>query len=125
MNGPIELPNLFESIPPEHVGEALKLAIEDIEKTHTAAVSQLVAMAEKATGEQMRQTATRTVLDHTVSDLVTILQRADHLRVAVDKLKQWVPATDLATAKIGHRLKTMPPEVADAITSELKAAGLV
>jgi hypothetical protein len=121
----MDLPNVFETLPPERVAEALELAIKDLQQTHAAAVGQLVSMAERATGEQLGQSPTKSVLDHTVDDLSVILRRAEHLRAAVDGLKTWTLPSERPTAKIGHRLKTLPPDVAGEITNELRAAGLL
>ncbi|MEU0943213.1 hypothetical protein ABZ379_10505 [Streptomyces canus] len=119
----MDLPDLFAQLPPERVPEALDLAIKELTATHEAAVAQVVGMAEAATGEQLRRSASKSVLDLSVSDFEAVLRRAEHLRRAVELMTTWTLRTDRGTTTAGRLIKTLPADVAEEITNELRAAG--
>ncbi|MFJ3772472.1 hypothetical protein ACIPX0_12330 [Streptomyces sp. NPDC090075] len=117
------IPDLFSQLPPERVPEALNLAIRELTATHEAAVAQVIGMAEAATGEQLRQTGSRSVLDLSVSDFEAVLRRAEHLRLAVEIMTTWTLRGDRPTTTAGKLIKTLPPEVSETIIEQLRAAG--
>ncbi|MFJ6895646.1 hypothetical protein [Streptomyces hokutonensis] len=125
MNGPMQLPDLFEGIPPEKVTEVLNAGIAAVHEQANAAIAQLVGMAERATGEQMRRARSRSVLDLTVDDFELALYRAQHLHAAVDLLKIWTLPSERSAVPVGRKLKVIPAEVAEEIMHELRVAGAV
>lgn len=117
------IPDLFSQLPPERVPEAYALAIKELTATHEAAVETVTAMAEAATGEQLRTSASRSVLDLTVSQFEAVGRRSEHLRIAIEIMTTWTLRSDRPTTTAGKLIKTLPEEVAEEITNQLRAAG--